>query len=118
MPRPGDRAISDHPERMAKMVGIWDRHVAHRRLPQILPGALIEAGFGMETVIPFTTCDIDLRPDGLAQMMIRLMTGYAVSTGAIPEDAAAAWAQEQKTLAKDGRFWFTLGHFITVARSQ
>lgn len=109
---------SDHPERMARMVDIWDRHVAERRVPQILPGALMTAGFSMETVIPYTTCDIDMRPDGLAQMMIRLMTAYAISTGAMPEDETTAWAQEQTDLAKDGRFWFSLCHFVTVARRQ
>lgn len=128
--RPGGRVVisdmhfdtlvwhSDQPARMARMIRIWDGHLAERRVPQILPGVLGTAGFRMMNVIPYTNCDIDLRPDGLAQMMMRLMTGYAISTGAMSEDETAAWAQEQATLARDGRFWFSLSHFVTVARRE
>ncbi|MDU9004847.1 methyltransferase domain-containing protein [Sedimentitalea todarodis] len=109
---------SDQPERMARMIRIWDGHLAERRVPEILPSALRNAGFRMETVIPYNNCDIDLRPDGLAQMMIRLMVGYATSTGEMTPDESGAWAQEQAELARDRRFWFSLSHFITVARRQ
>lgn len=128
--RPGGRLVisdihfdtlvwqSDQPERMARMIRIWDGHLAERRVPQILPSALENAGFRMKTVTPYTNCDIDLRPDGLAQMMIRLMSGYAISTGEMSEDETAAWAQEQADLARNSRFWFSLSHFVTVARRQ
>ncbi|WP_424984729.1 methyltransferase domain-containing protein [Microbulbifer sp. S227A] len=106
---------SEHPDRMARMIHAWDAHLAERRVPQLLPAALRDSGFHTVSVIPHTTCDIDLRPDGLAQVMIHLMSGFALSTGAMSESEIADWAREQATLAQNGRFWFSLTHYVTVA---
>lgn len=106
---------SDHPQRMAEMCRIWDRHVACRDVPARLPALLGDSGFRLLGVIPVAFCDTHLRPDGLAAMMIRLMTAYAVQTGAMPEPEAQAWAHEQRELARDGRFFFSLTHFVCHA---
>ncbi|SDD16027.1 methyltransferase domain-containing protein [Ruegeria marina] len=107
---------SDEPARMAEMCRIWDRHVACRDVPARLPAVLTEVGFRLFAVTPVPFSDTQLRPDGLAAMMIRLMTGYAVQTGAMTDADAGAWAKEQRDLARDGRFFFSLTHFVCHAQ--
>ncbi|MDV7145284.1 methyltransferase domain-containing protein [Tropicimonas sp. TH_r6] len=125
--RPGGRLVlgdihfgsmvwhSDDPERMARMCASWDRHAVHLDLPAHLPGLMREAGFVVDGTDPVTLCDCELRPDGLAFMLLRLMERYAVANGHMGAAEAAAWAEEQHALAQAGRFFFSVSHFVTVA---
>ncbi|WP_380995533.1 methyltransferase domain-containing protein [Sedimentitalea sp. HM32M-2] len=125
--RPGGRLViadmhwdtwawfSDQPERMRNMQDIWDRHLAERCVPALLPDLLTQSGFRPLRMIPVPVCDITLRPDGLAAMMMQFMTRYAISTGAMSKAEARAWADEQHDLARAGRFFFALTHFVCVA---
>ncbi|MDJ1016783.1 MAG: methyltransferase domain-containing protein [Paracoccaceae bacterium] len=126
--RPGGRLVlgdmcfsslvwaSDDPDRMARMTAAWDGHVVHTDLPAALPGLLGDAGFAVETVAPLTFLDTDLRPDGIAAMMLMLIEPYAVRNGHVGEDEARAWAEEQRALAAAGRFFFALTHVVIRAR--
>lgn len=126
--RPGGRLVigdmhfgtyawrSDDPDRMKRMQDAWDRHLVHPALPEILPQAMAGAGFEVEQVIPVTFADHVLRPDGLVRMMLILMRRYAIDNGLLPDDEARAWHDEQFALAREGRFFFSLTHYVTVAR--
>lgn len=107
---------SDNRARMQRFLEIWDNHLADRTVPARLPEELRDSGFALEAMHPVTVCDTSLRPDGLAAMLIRLIRAYAVQTEATDEDDAAAWAQEQEELAAEGRFFFSLTHFVCTAR--
>lgn len=125
--RPGGRLVigdwhwdcfawhSADPGRMARMMESWDGHLAERCAPALLPALLADAGFafGESRAVPFT--DTCLRADGMANMMLHLMAGYARQNGHLPEDEIAAWQAEQQELARTGRFFFSLTHFVTVA---
>ena len=126
--RPGGRLVvgdahwdmlawySDEPERMDRMQAIWDRHLTDRIVPARLPAILSEAGYRVDSVRPITFTDTTLRPDGLANMMIILMTNYAIQTEPGAEEMARAWAEEQRTLARQGRFFFAMTYFSIAAR--
>lgn len=126
--RPGGRLVvgdahwdmlawfSDDPERMARMQAIWDRHLTDRIVPARLPSILTDAGYRVESVRPITFTDTTLRPDGLANMLIILMTNYAIQTEPDAEEMARAWAEEQRALARQGRFFFAVTMFSIAAR--
>ncbi len=125
--RPGGRLVigdlhwdtfamhSAEPGRMARMMRAWDRHLADRTVPATLPGQMRDAGFVHDRTVAVAFSDTRLRPDGLANMMIHLMTGYVIANALVPEAEARAWADEQRALAEAGRFFFTITHFVTVA---
>ena len=101
--------------RMDRMLAAWDAHYVERGVPAILPGILRNAGFVVERIEPATFLDHDLKPDGLAKMMLHLMEGYAIQNGPVPADVAQAWRAEQEDLASQGRFFFSLTVFSVVA---
>ncbi|MFZ5965113.1 methyltransferase domain-containing protein [Thalassococcus sp. BH17M4-6] len=126
--RPGGRLVvgdmhfdslawhSADPDRMARMIAAWDAHFVHRNVPALLPPILRALGFEIEAVTPHTILDTELRPDGLAGMMIILMERFALDKGLMPEDEARAWSAEQKALAQAGAFFFSLTHVVIAAR--
>lgn len=104
--------FSHDPARMDRMVKAWDQHFVERGVPALLPPIMRDAGFILENVNHITICDTQLRPDGLANMMITLMKNYAVAKGLVSPLEAKEWADEQKALAETGNFFFSLTHFI------
>lgn len=128
--RPGGRVVisdmhwdtlvwrSDDPARMGRMVAAWDDHLADRVVPEALPERLSKAGFRDIRSVPVTFSDILPRPDGIARMMIILMTDYAKQNALLPEADIDAWQAEQEALARTGRFFFSLTHFVTVAERR
>jgi len=107
--------FSNSPDRMARMIAAWDHHFAEGSVPALLPPILRKAGFAIEAIDPITICDHQMKPDGLANMMMILMENFAVSNGHISREEASDWAEEQKDLAADGRFFFSITHFVVSA---
>ncbi len=108
--------FSNSPERMARMLAAWDNHFAERTVPALLPPILKNAGFAVESVHPITVCDHQLKPDGLANMMMILMENYAVANSYLSQEEARKWAEEQRNLAAEGSFFFSITHFVVSAR--
>lgn len=107
---------SDEPGRMARMMKAWDQHLADRCVPARLPDMMRQAGFQVETIRPLVFLDTVLRPDGLAMMMLSLMQAYALQNALVDEPTVRAWADEQRHLAADRRFFFSLVHFVVSGR--
>ena len=108
--------FSDSNDRMVKLIKAWDQHLTERCVPAILPNILESAGFVVERVQPTTFSDTTLKPDGLANMLIHLIERYAVENSLVADGEAQTWADEQRSLAKAGRFFFSLTHFVVSAR--
>ena len=128
--RPGGRLVigdmhfdswiwfSDDPGRMSRMMAAWDDHLAERCVPALLPALLRDTGFDVDAVHPVTFCDTVLRCDGIANMLLILIETYVKENGLVPDDEATAWATEQRQLAEQGRFFFSLTHFVVTARKR
>ena len=101
--------------KLQRMMTSWDNHLVERCVPALLPRLLSDAGFSCHESRPVTFTDTCLRQDGMAQMMIYLMSAYAKKHGHLPADEVDAWSQDLRSLAEDGRFFFSLTHYVTVA---
>ena len=106
---------SDNPARMKRMMAAWDKHLARRDIPAVLPPQLVATGFGLERIDHITLCDWSLKPDGLANMMMHLMQAYITAHNLVPKSEVAAWATEQGQRARDGRFFFSITQFVISA---
>lgn len=125
--RPGGRLVvgdmqhetlswaSDDPGRMSRMTKAWERHVAEPNAPALLPHLLTNAGFQVLEMRPIPFTAHHLRPDSFPFMLMHLMRGYAVQNDLIDAAEAGAWFVEQEARAAEGRFFFSLTHFIAIA---
>jgi len=104
------------PERMAKMMSAWDHHLANRGVPATLAHMMHHAGYEVEGIRPLVFLDTVLRNDGLALMLLNLMQAYALQNELVDEPTVRAWAEEQRRLASQGAFFFSLVHFVTSGR--
>lgn len=128
--RPGGRLVigdmhfdswiwfSDDPRRVSRMMAAWDDHLAERCVPALLPPLMRDAGFVVDAVRPVTFCDTVLRCDGLANVLLILIETYVKAKGLLSDDEATAWAAEQRQLAEEGRFFFSLTHFVVSANRR
>ena len=107
--------FSEDTERMQRVMSAWDRHYTEARVAALWPRLAREAGFLAIEIEPFTFCDVTLRPDGIAFMLMHLMSRYAVEIGHMTETETAGWFDEQVELARQGRFFFSLTYYRMTA---
>ena len=103
--------FSENQERMRRVQQAWDHHYTEARVAALWPGLTRENGFAAIEVEPFTFCDVTLRPDGIAFMLMHLMSRYAAENGHMAEAETKAWFDEQIELADQGRFFFSLTYY-------
>ena len=107
---------TDKPDRMQRMMASWDEHLVHRDVSAKITAALPDCGFTLDRVTPLTMSATALHPDGMAQMLLILMSGFAKANAHLPEDEIDEWVAEQVKRAEEGRFFFSLTHFVVSAR--
>ncbi len=103
--------FSEDGDRMRRIQAAWDHHYTEARVAALWPCLAREAGFTAIDVAPFTFCDVTLRPDGIAFMLMHLMSRYASENGHVSAAEAQAWFDEQVALAQQGRFFFSLTYY-------
>ena len=108
--------FTDDPERMQTMKSAWDAHFASGSVPEQLPALLKARGHVVEDVRSMTMTDHQLKPDGMAIMMMHLMKQFTASNGYVTPEVAQAWFDEQVSLARNGRFFFSLSQFVVIGR--
>ncbi|MBL4874764.1 MAG: methyltransferase domain-containing protein [Rhodobacteraceae bacterium] len=103
--------FSEDENRMRRVQSAWDHHYTEARIGALWPNLTREAGFAAIEIEPFTFCDVTLRPDGIAFMLMHLMSRYAAENGHMSEAETKAWFDEQVDLARQGRFFFSLTYY-------
>lgn len=96
---------------MQQIQAAWDHHYTEARVAALWPKLTKDAGFSAIEIEPFTFCDATLRPDGIAFMLMHLMSRYAHENGHMSEMDTTAWFNEQIELAHQGRFFFSLTYY-------
>lgn len=109
---------SDDPDRMGRMIASWAKHCVWHDAPVQLRGILAAQGHVIDDLIPVTITDHVFKPDGLAITMMHLMRAYAIAHNHVTQQAADDWFNEQRTLAAEGRFFFSMTQFLIVARKS
>ena len=84
-------------------------------LPAVLSPMLRDAGFAVEAIEPVIIQDTVFRADGLARMMMHLISAYVRQNGLAERETIDGWVAEQNRMAEEGRFFFAVTHFIVSA---
>jgi hypothetical protein len=75
-----------------------------------------QTGHEVVSIEPLVFLDTLLRQDGLAMMLLNAMQAFAIQNDLVDEPTVLGWADEQRHLAADGRFFFSLVHFVVSGR--
>lgn len=126
--RPGGRAVvwdvdwstlswhSRDPDRMARVLRAWDRHLTHPALPRTLAAMLCAAGFADVRAEPHAFATIALDPESYGGRSVALVEGFVAGLDAESGVLAKEWAAEQRELAARGEFFFSVTQFCFSAR--
>ena len=125
--RPGGRVViwdvdwttvswrSSDPERMQRVLRIWDRHLAHPALPHTLGSRLRRAGFRNVATEGHAFVAEELSPDAYVGAALPIIEQFVAGAGALAADEVAAWADEQRQLSESGDFFFACIQFCFAA---
>ena len=113
--RPGGRVViwdvdwatvswhSADPGRMARVLQVWDEHLAHPSLPRTLAATLRAAGFEDVRMDAHEFATIDLSEETYGGAALPVIERYVKQQGS---DDVDAWADEQRALGERGEFYF------------
>jgi arsenite methyltransferase len=109
---------SSDPARMARILKVWDEHLAHPVLPRILGPLLRSAGFSLMEckVIPYL--DVAYKPENYSFHMTKTVRGFARGRQGITPPEADAWANELQELADAGAYFFHLNRVLFLAKKR
>ncbi len=128
--RPGGRALildtdwrsivwhSSDEARMARVLQVWDDHLADPHLPSRLGPMLREAGFAEPRVEIVPMLTPSYRPDTYAAAITRAIHDFALRRGpghGLGAEEVEAWWSDQQALIAQGRFFFSLNRYVFVA---
>lgn len=99
--------FSGDPERMRRVLRVWDGHLAHPALPRTLAERLRRVGFSGVEVEGTAFVAEELSPETYVGAVFPIIEQYVSSSGELPADEAEAWAAEQRKLSERGEFFFT-----------
>lgn len=125
--RPGGRAVvmdtdwgtaawnCADPERLKRVLAVWETCFTHSRLARSLPGKLRRAGFKLarEDVVPLVNTCYD--PATYSGMQIGEVVGFVSERDGITREEAEAWAAELLRLGESGDYFFSLNRYLFLA---
>jgi arsenite methyltransferase len=118
--RPGGRAViwdvdwatvswhSEDPARMARVLSVWDEHLAHPSLPRRLSAGLRAAGFEDVRMEGHAFATTELSEETYGGAALPVIERYVRRQGSADVEA---WAAEQRALGDRGEFYFACLQF-------
>ena len=104
---------STDPERMARMLNVWDSHLEDRQLPQTLNTKLREAGFEQGDHRAHVMFNPVLNENTFSRFLIEFFKGYNASQG-VSQEEIDAWAADLYELGASGNYFFSSNEYIMM----
>jgi arsenite methyltransferase len=102
------------PERMARMMEIWDRHLADPHLPQTLGQRLSNAGFKNVRAEPVVQLETSYDPSSVSAILMKFVVSYVVTQG-VSQSEVDAWADDLRAVGARGDYFFSVNEYIFTA---
>ena len=125
--RPGGRVLimatdwncvgwhSSDPERMARMMTVWEGHCAHPSLPRVLAPALRDAGFGNVDIHSHSIVNTRFDKTQYSYGAAKLIRDFACDTVVAAEEAQS-WFDDLTQLDTKGQYYFASSRMIFRAQ--
>ena len=105
---------SSDPDRMARIMEVWDAHLADPHLPQTLGRKLTDAGFKNMHAEAIVQIDTNYHPSSTGAILIKAISGYVVSQG-ISQSEVDAWSDDLYALGISGDYFSSWNEYIFTA---
>jgi arsenite methyltransferase len=104
---------SSDPERMRRMLAVWDEHLVDPYLPRRLGRLLTDAGFAVtrRAAVPILNAGYD--PNTYSANLIAFVSRFVAGRHGITEADASAWADDLVALGDD--YFFSFNRYLFVA---
>ncbi len=104
---------SSDDDRMRRVLGAWDQHLADPHLPRRLTGLLADAGFSVtrRCAIPLLNTGYD--PGTFSAGLISLVAAFVPGRAGVTADDATSWADDLAGLGP--AYFFSLNRYLFLA---
>jgi arsenite methyltransferase len=102
-------------ERTARVLRAWEQRFAHPHLPARLPELLRRAGFVVRSVTMIPVVNTEMSEQTYSPGMIEVVARFVASRGGISEDEATGWAEDVRSQAARGEYFFSLSRYLFLA---
>ena len=104
---------SSDPDRMQRMLKVWDNHLEDRQLPQTLNTKLRKAGLQQGDHDVHIMFNPVFNENTYSYYLIEFFKGYNTSQG-VSQDEMDAWADDLKKLGASGDYFFSSNEYIML----
>jgi ubiquinone/menaquinone biosynthesis C-methylase UbiE len=105
---------SSDPDRMARIMRIFEGHLTDPNLPQSLGRKLADAGFENVHAEAIVQVETNYDPSSVSAILMQFVAGYVVSQG-VSQGEADAWADDLRVLGSSGDYFFSSNEYIFTA---
>lgn len=102
-------------DRTGRVLKAWEQRFAHPHLPAHLPELLRRTGFALKSVTMIPVVNIELSEQTYSPGMIDLVARFVANRGGITEEEAAGWAEDVRSQAARGEYFFSLSRYLFLA---
>jgi ubiquinone/menaquinone biosynthesis C-methylase UbiE len=102
-------------ERTARVLKTWEQRFAHPHLPARLPELLRRVGFLVKGVTMIPVVNIELSEQTYSPGMIDVIARFVANRAGITEDEALGWAEDVRSQAARGEYFFSLSRYLFLA---
>jgi ubiquinone/menaquinone biosynthesis C-methylase UbiE len=102
-------------DRTARVLRAWEQRFAHAHLPARLPELLRRTGFVVKSVTMIPVVNIELGEHTYSSGMIDVVARFVASRGGVGDDEAARWAEDVRSQAARGEYFFSLSRYLFLA---
>jgi ubiquinone/menaquinone biosynthesis C-methylase UbiE len=104
---------SRDPERMQRVLSVWDEHLADPHFPRTIGPLLENAGFAVteRSVLPILNAGYD--PDTLSANVIAIVSDFVAERSGVTRADADAWARDLRSLGD--RYFFSVNRYLFMA---
>ncbi len=124
--RPGGRVLildtdwdslvwhSADPTRMKKILAVWDEHLVDPYLPRTLGSSMQKAGFRIHAWKIVPLFNPAFSEDSFSNRMIDLIGPFVIGRQGVTAEEVDAWAQELRTMGRQGKYFFSLNRYVCI----
>jgi SAM-dependent methyltransferase len=100
--------------RMERVLRAWEEHLAHPRLPRVLPSLLVDAGFSVERVEVVPVVNVGYKRETYSAQVLGMIAEFVSGRQGVSADEAGAWEADLRGLGDD--YFFSLNRYLFVAK--